>query len=147
MWALPLRGIPRRWCQRGPAYGHVARTCNAGQRRPRSSFICQSTFGPVSRPLVYPHSSFSLSFLFFNFLGPPIQLANVATEHLGRVQWRGRYRPATSALTLTLTSPLRRCLTGCPPRGMPKVVGFGLGNAEIRNSKVQSLDRFGPLDA
>jgi hypothetical protein len=43
-----------------------------------------------------------------------------------------------------------RCLTGCPPRGIPKVVDFGWGNTEIRNSKVQgtqSLDRFGPLDA
>jgi hypothetical protein len=29
-------------------------------------------------------------------------------------------------------------LSGCPPRGIPKVVGFGLGCAEIRNSKVQT---------
>jgi hypothetical protein len=43
-----------------------------------------------------------------------------------------------------------RCLTGCPPRDIPKVVSFGLRDAEIRNSKVQgtqSLDRFGPQDA
>jgi hypothetical protein len=40
-----------------------------------------------------------------------------------------------------------RVLSGCPPRGIPKVVGFGLGCAEIRNSKVQTtqdLDRFRP---
>ena len=40
-----------------------------------------------------------------------------------------------------------RGLSGCPPRGIPKVVGFGLGCAEIRNSKVQAtqdLDRFRP---
>jgi hypothetical protein len=46
--------------------------------------------------------------------------------------------------------PYCRCLTGCPPRDIPKVVGFGWGNAENRNSKVQgtqSLDRFGPLGA
>jgi hypothetical protein len=38
-----------------------------------------------------------------------------------------------------------RVLSGCPPRGIPKVVGFRLGCAEIRNSKVQTtqdLDRF-----
>jgi hypothetical protein len=43
-----------------------------------------------------------------------------------------------------------RCLTGCPARDIPKMVSFGLSNAEIRNSKVQgtqSLDRFGPQDA
>jgi hypothetical protein len=43
-----------------------------------------------------------------------------------------------------------RCFTGCPPRDIPKVVSFGWGDAEIRNSKVQgtrSLDRFGPLGA
>jgi hypothetical protein len=40
-----------------------------------------------------------------------------------------------------------RVLSGCPPWGIPKVVGFGLGCAEIRNSKVQTtqdLDRFRP---
>jgi hypothetical protein len=43
-----------------------------------------------------------------------------------------------------------RCLTGFPPRDIPKVVSFGWEDAEIRNSKVQgtqSLDRFGPQDA
>jgi hypothetical protein len=43
-----------------------------------------------------------------------------------------------------------RCLTGCPPKGIPTVVSFGWGDAEIRNSKVQgtqNLDRFGPQDA
>jgi hypothetical protein len=43
-----------------------------------------------------------------------------------------------------------RCLTGCPPWDIPKVVSFGLRDAEIRNSKVQgtqSLDRFGPQEA
>jgi hypothetical protein len=27
-------------------------------------------------------------------------------------------------------------LTGCPPRDIPKVVSFGRGDVEIRNSKV-----------
>jgi hypothetical protein len=43
--------------------------------------------------------------------------------------------------------PVCWVLSGCPPRGIPKVVGFGLGCAEIRNSKVQTtqdLDRFRP---
>jgi hypothetical protein len=43
-----------------------------------------------------------------------------------------------------------RCLTGCPPRDIPKVVSFGWEDAEIRNSKVQGtqdLDRFGPHGA
>jgi hypothetical protein len=43
-----------------------------------------------------------------------------------------------------------RCLTGCPPWDIPKVVSFGLRDTEIRNSKVQgtqTLDRFGPQDA
>jgi hypothetical protein len=38
-----------------------------------------------------------------------------------------------------------RVLSGCPPRGIPRVVGCGLGCAEIRNWKVQTtqdLDRF-----
>jgi hypothetical protein len=49
---------------------------------------------------------------------------------------------------LMITSTLEgrcRVLSGCPPWGIPKVVGFGLGCAEIRNSKVQTtqdLDRF-----
>jgi hypothetical protein len=40
-----------------------------------------------------------------------------------------------------------RVLSSCPPKGIPKVVGFGLGCAEIRSSKVQTtqdLDRFRP---
>jgi hypothetical protein len=41
-----------------------------------------------------------------------------------------------------------RVLSGCPPRAIPKVVGFGLGCAETWNSKVQTtqdLDRFRPI--
>jgi hypothetical protein len=35
-----------------------------------------------------------------------------------------------------------RCLTGCPPRDIPKVVSFGWGDAEIRNLKVQGTQGF-----
>jgi hypothetical protein len=52
-------------------------------------------------------------------------------------------------LRVSPTRGIQRCrvLSGCPPRGIPKVVGFGLGCTEIRNSKVQAtqdLDRFMP---
>jgi hypothetical protein len=40
-------------------------------------------------------------------------------------------------LFLFLERVICRVLSGCPPRSILKVVGFRLGCAEIRNSKVQ----------
>jgi hypothetical protein len=66
---------------------------------------------------------------------------------------RPPYPVLQSSLCVTApTSPICpcRCLTGCPPRDMPKVVNFGWGDAEIRNSKVQGtqdLNSFGPHGA
>jgi hypothetical protein len=55
--------------------------------------------------------------------------------------------PYTVLISYLLSGLNYRVLSGCPPRGIPKVVGFRLGCAEIRNSKVQTtqdLDRFRP---
>jgi hypothetical protein len=73
-------------------------------------------------------------------LGPPFQHRLRAWPPVLLASSRGVENAAAATSSC-------RVLSGCPPRGIPTVVGFGLGCAEIRTSKVQTtqdLDRFRP---